>query len=147
MLKTCNICWWIVALYNPTDIYWPKFKHFSDPKEKPWKEICYIYQCNKCKATVWCHEDSKKPFWILANKETKRARHLCHELLDPIWKKEQKWDYKSWSRWKRRKELYWKIAKHMWIPYEKMHFGMFNIEQCRVAYKFILIIKKELWQT
>lgn len=143
MIEECNICWWEVKMYNPTEIYWVWYKHYSDAKDKPWKEVWYIYKCLKCKATVWCHKDTNKPFWTLADKETKRARHLCHELLDPLWKCKEDWNHNKWSRWKERTRLYQIIADKMWIPFDDMHFWMFNIEQCRVAYKIILEYKKK----
>ena len=39
--------------------------------------------------------------------------------------------------------LYKLLSEHMDIHINKTHFGMFNIEQCRVAYKFFLDYKKQ----
>jgi len=112
------------------EIYWKNY----------WKSyMCYL--CRDCDAYVWCHNNTRKPFWTLANRETRRARHLCHELLDPLWKKKADGDHNKWSRWKERKRLYWIIAEKMWINYKDMHFWMFDIEECRKAY---LIIKNNL---
>jgi len=138
MIKTCNICKWEVKMFNPSDIYWNWYKHYSDSKEKPWKMVWYIYKCLNCNATVWCHKDTNKPFWTLADKETKNARHKCHELLDPLWKCKKDWNHNKWSRGKERKRLYKLISEYMNIPFEKTHFWMFDIKQCRIAYLFIL---------
>lgn len=143
MIKICNLCWWEVRLFNPSKIYWPNYKHHTDPKEKPWKAVWFIYKCLKCHATVWCHNDTTKPYWTLADKKTKKARNYCHNLLDPLWKIEQTWDYKTWLRWKRRKKLYKMLANKMNLPEEKTHFWMFDIAQCRIAYKIILEYKKK----
>lgn len=139
MIKICNLCWWLVYLYNPSRIYWNKYKHFSDSWY--WISASYVYQCFDCRARVWCHWTSKKPLWTLADKETRNARHLCHELLDPLWKIKQSWDYKTWLRWKKRKQLYWLLSKHMWISMKETHFWMFDIKQCRIAYMFFLKYK------
>lgn len=104
--------------------------------------MCYF--CKDCDAYVWTHNNTEKPYWTLANKETRNARHLCHELLDPLWKNVWEWDYKSGTRWEERKRLYKMIAEKMNIPIEEMHFGMFDIEKCREAYRIILSYKKSL---
>lgn len=143
MIKECNLCWWEVKLFNPSEVYWPRFKHYNDSSEKPWERISFIYKCLKCSATVWCHKNTKKPFWTLADKETRNARHLCHNLLDPIWKKEKTWNHNKWSRGEKRKELYKLLSEYMKIDFNKTHFWMFSIEQCRIAYKFFLNYKKE----
>lgn len=131
MIKTCNICWWDVELLTAEQLYWEKYSHLKS----------YHYRCTKCSATVGCHWKTKNPFWILADKKTKFARHKCHELLDPLWKCEKDWDFKSWSRWRKRRYFYKMISRHLNIPIEDTHFGMFTIEQCREAYLFILKYK------
>lgn len=141
MINKCNLCWWDVFLYNPSEIYWNKYKHINDLWD--WIPTSFIYQCMECKARVWCHWDSKKPLWTLADKKTRNARNLCHKLLDPLWKIKQSWNYKTWLQWKERKRLYKLLSKHMNIPIEKTHFGMFTIEQCRIAYRFFLNYKKK----
>jgi len=140
MIKECNLCWWSVSLYNPSVIYWPRYKHHNDKWSG--KSASYIYQCSSCKARVWCHGDTKKPFGTLADKETRNARHLTHELLDPIWKSESDGDHNKWSRWKARKKLYKMLSIKMWIPFKQTHMWMFTIEQCRIAYQIILDYKK-----
>ena len=138
-MEKCNLCWWEVLLKNPSEIYWKKYKHILD--DWPWVPISFIYECQQCKATVWCHNETTIPFWTLADKETKNARHKCHELLDPLWKCEKDWDYKSWTRWEKRKEFYKMISEYLNIPLEETHFWMFDIEKCRQVYLFILKYK------
>ena len=135
MIKECNICWWEVKMFNPSEIYWIWFKHFTDPVEKSWKKIWFIYMCLKCKAKVSCHNDTIEPMWTLADKKTAIARHFCHELLDPIWKNK--------NNNLKRKDLYKLLSEYMWIPFYKTHFWMFNIEECRIAYLYILKYKKD----
>ena len=132
MIKICNLCWWDVKLLTAKQLYWEEYSHLKS----------YHYRCTKCSATVGCHWNTKNPFWTLADKKTKFARHKCHELLDPLWKGEKDWDFKSWSRWKKRRYFYKMISNHLKIPIEDTHFGMFTIEQCREAYLFILKYKK-----
>ena len=135
-ISECNLCGGAVKLLHPTKAYGSKYKHHSDPESTPGKAISFIYRCVKCDAQVWCHWDSTKPFWTLADKKTRDARHQVHLLLDPIWKKEKSGNYKTWSRGKRRKELYKLLSKHLDIPLDKTHMWMFTIEQCREAYVF-----------
>lgn len=121
---------------------------FCENKEIYWRNywesyMCYL--CKDCDAYVWTHNNTRKPFWTMANKETRKARNMCHKLLDPLWKEKWEWDYKSWSKWEERKRLYRILAKEMKIKYDDMHFWMFNIEQCREAYLIIhnkIILKK-----
>ena len=141
MIEKCNLCWGKVKIFNPSDIYWIWYKHHNDPKEKPWKCVSFIYKCLNCSATVWCHGDTNRPFWTLANKETKNARHMVHNLLDPLWKCKSTWNHNRWSRGKERKRLYRLLSDHMGIPPEDTHMWMFNIKQCRVAYLFFLKYK------
>lgn len=136
-IDLCNLCWGGVKLLHPSEAYWKKYKHHSDPDDLPWIAISFIYRCKDCNAQVGCHGDSKKPFWTLADKETRNARHQVHWILDPIWKQETAGDYKSWSRGKRRKELYRLISEHFNIPLEKTHIWMFDLQKCRETYVFI----------
>ena len=128
MIEICNICGSKVSLLTSEQLYWSKYSHLKS----------FHYRCDNCWATVWYHWNTTEPFWTLADKATKNARHKYHELLDPLWKCEKDWDYKSWTRWNKRRELYAIIANEMKLSKEETHFWKFNIEQCRVAYKIIL---------
>ena len=142
MIDKCNLCWWEVILLNPWQAYWSRYKHHTDDGE--WIPISYIYRCKECSWQVWCHWSTEKPLGTLADKETRNARHLTHKLLDPLWENSGKGNYKSWSRWKRRRELYKMIWKEMWIEKDCMHIWMFDINKCREAYRIILDYKKTL---
>ena len=127
--------------------YCNKEAYFWENKIIYWKNYWKSYMCYYCKdcdASVGTHNNTDKPFGFMANKLTRNARHSCHELLDPLWKIKPDWNYNKWSKWKERKKLYMLIANHMWIDFDKMHFWMFNVEECRIAYKFILEYKKNI---
>ena len=127
----CPFCWKKAKFCENKEVYWRNY----------WKSyMCYL--CKDCDAYVWTHNNTKKAYWTMANKETRNARHLCHKILDPLWQCKTDWNHNNWSRWKERKRLYKMIADKMWIPFEEMHFWMFNIDKCRIAYKIILEYKK-----
>ena len=91
-----------------------------------------VYRC-ACGAYVGCHPDTRIPLGYPAGPETRRARRLLHnDRLDPLWKK---------ARPGRRKKLrvaaYGYLAERMGIPREQVHTGMFTIEQCREAWRYL----------
>jgi len=45
-----------------------------------------VYLCRKCDAYVGCHNNSRKPLGIMANKETRDWRMKAHKVFDPLWK-------------------------------------------------------------
>lgn len=44
------------------------------------------YWCKNCDAYVGCHNNTREPLGIMANKELRQLRIKCHELFDELWK-------------------------------------------------------------
>lgn len=76
-------------------------------------------------AYVGTHKDGK-PFGTLADAETRKARSLAHQAFDKIWK--DKLLYRS--------EAYRVLSKHMNLPPEKTHIGMFSDAQANEVVAF-----------
>lgn len=45
-----------------------------------------VWVCFDCDAYVGCHKNTKKPLGTMADKETREARRMAHDALDPIWR-------------------------------------------------------------
>ena len=45
-----------------------------------------VWLCNPCDAYVGCHNNTRKPLGVMANKETREWRKKAHAAFDPIWK-------------------------------------------------------------
>jgi hypothetical protein len=47
-----------------------------------------IWLCTnkECRAYVGCHQNTKRPKGTFADRETRKARMLAHQAIDPIWK-------------------------------------------------------------
>ena len=99
-------------------------------KEAPWvnnKEVygrqygkSYMcYYCKDCDAYVGCHENSKRPLGIMANKELRSWRQKAHLAIDHWWK----------VYGKKRSVVYGKLATH--FDKEYVHIGESNIEECK----------------
>ena len=59
---------------------------------------------------------------------------LCHGLFDPFWRGKPKAQ-------KKRQDLYFWLSKQLDIPFEDCHFGHFNLERLRAAYRILLGIQ------
>lgn len=85
----------------------------------PWD---LIWHCGSCLAFVGCHQGTDVPMGLMANRDTRHARYMAHETLDPLW------------RGKRaiaeRAEVYAWIAAFLGIAPEVAHISMLNEEQC-----------------
>ena len=79
-----------------------------------------IYLCIICGAYVGCHPGSTRPLGTPADRATRTARHMAHQVFDPLWKS---------KRMTRRAAYAW-LSRQMGLPPEKTHIGMFNQEQC-----------------
>lgn len=75
-------------------------------------------------AYVGTHKDGK-PLGTLADSETRTARSLAHRSFDKIWK----------DKLLSRSDAYAVLSKHMNLPPEKTHIGMFNVEQSEEVVK------------
>ena len=96
----------------------------------------YCYCCTSCGAYVGTHKPRpREAMGILANAEMREWKKKCHALFDPFWQQAKK------GRQILRKNLYIRLAGEMGIDVPDCHFGYFNMEQLKRAYK---ILKK--WQ-
>ncbi len=84
-----------------------------------------------CDAYVGCHRHSGWPKGTLANGELRLWRRSVHGQFDPIWT-----SYRG-DKSKARSALYVWLADKMGIQLKNCHIGMFTIEQCEQAIKFI----------
>lgn len=132
---TCTKCGMISRLTNGEEIY----QHRPDLYAKN------FYICDCCGGYVGCHGATTKPLGTPADAELRNARNHVHKVLDPIWQsaadsgaygpKDQKAAFII-SR-AARGRVYTYLAHHMGIEKELCHTGMFNIEDCRAAWKIL----------
>jgi len=77
-----------------------------------------IWLCKPCDAYVGCHENTKKPLGVMANRETREWRVKAHEAFDPIWK-EKVMTRQGGYKWLRER-----LGR-------RIHIGESDIETCR----------------
>lgn len=117
--KKCNLCGGKVIYVSNERIYGKKYGSG------------YCFLCTKCNAYVGTHiPQPKKALGLLADETMRKGKIMCHSIFDPLWKGKKRAHYK-------RLRLYKKLAKEMDIPIEYCHFGYFDIEQLRKAYRII----------
>ena len=78
--------------------------------------------CNNfphCDAYVGC-DDSGIPLGRLARPELRRKRKEAHEVVDQLWKK----------GYMKRQNMYKELWKHLGLPKEYTHIGMFGLNTC-----------------
>lgn len=93
----------------------------------------FFWKCDKCDATCGCHPKRMTPLGYPADSKTRAARRQLHNLrLDPLWKEQPTHRQKF-----ERSRIYAFLAKKMGLPPEQTHTGMFTVEQCREAWKFL----------
>ena len=69
-----------------------------------------------------------------ADQETRTLRNQCHKAFDPMWKSGPVFARpNAGGRHARRITAYEWLAEKMGLAIDKMHFGMFNADQCREA--------------
>ena len=76
---------------------------------------------------VGTHRKSGEALGVLANKEHRRLKILCHRYFDPHWK----------ERGNDRSALYQRLSDEMGISLEECHFGMFSFGQLREALEIV----------
>lgn len=95
-----------------------------------------LYQCDTCLALVGMHtdeENKKAPKGLLADSETRQMRKRCHDIFDPMWKKEHR----------TRSEAYNYLSAVMGLPKSMAHFACFDYATCQ---KFInLMATRQEW--
>lgn len=84
------------------------------------KSYGMIYLCRKCDAYCGVHKGTKVSLGRLANKELRHWKKEAHKYFDATWKKKRN-----------RSEMYARLAKHLELPPEYCHIGMFSIETCK----------------
>ncbi len=77
--------------------------------------MCWL--CEKCRAYVGCHNNSKKSLGTPANSELRELRKKCHSLIDPLWR--------NYS--KKRKDVYSELKRNTGVS----HIGESSIEDCK----------------
>lgn len=131
---TCPACAAVARLTTGVEVY----PHRPDLHDKP------IWLCDRCGAYVGCHPGGTEPLGTPAGRKLRAARSLLHErMLDPLWKTaDVSVDYEPESdrarlkiRMKARKRVYAFLADRLRIPQDDCHTGMFDIEQCRAAWR------------
>lgn len=91
----------------------------------------YCYLCLNCGAYVGTHKPHpKEALGLLADERMRTGKIMCHELFDAMWKGKK-------HKKRERDDLYRWLAGEMGIPEEDCHFGYFNIDQLRQAYRIL----------
>ena len=72
----CNICCSVEITFTTNDTVYGK----------TYGKWPYIYRCEGCKAYVGCHEGTKIPLGVLADRSTRNLRVKAHEELDKLWR-------------------------------------------------------------
>lgn len=123
--EICNICGGNVIYTSNSRIYG---REYGSGK-------CYL--CTACGAYVGTHKPRpKEALGLLADENMRTGKKMCHSIFDAKWKGKQK------SR-KKRNDLYLWLSKNMGIPLNECHFGYFDLNQLREAYKILLKIKDQ----
>lgn len=116
---TCNICGGEVIYTTNDKIYGKKYGSG------------YCYLCTKCGAYVGTHEPMPEvALGLLANKQMRIGKMMCHDLFDGFWQGKKKASSK-------RQRLYKYLAKELDIPIKDCHFGYFDLDMLRKAYKVL----------
>jgi uncharacterized protein YlaI len=83
-----------------------------------------MYLCRKCDARVGCHQNTRTPLGIMANKELREWRMKAHAVVDPLWK----------SGELSRGEVYQILKEHFG---KVIHIGETNVETCKKIIEFL----------
>jgi hypothetical protein len=113
-----------------------------------------IWKCDGCQGYVGCHEGGAKPLGTPAGVVLRQARSTLHDrCVDPIWKNaaacpayaDKRKDLNAVADITRaaRGRTYDYLAHHMNLTREQCHIGMFDLDQCRQAWKILFGIKYE----
>ena len=124
--KVCNLCGGPVEYVSNAMIYGRQYGSG------------FCYRCRACGAYVGTHKPQPhKALGILANAEMREWKQKCHNLFDPFWQGHK-------DRQRRRKNLYIRLAGEMGIDVQDCHFGYFNMDQLKRAYKILERWKESL---
>jgi hypothetical protein len=82
---------------------------------------------------VGTYADNKTSLGRVADKELRSLKRQGHNCFDPLWKTKR--------HFKSQRLAYKWLSKKMNIPLEETHFGMFDIDQCKMAIGFCQNLK------
>lgn len=88
-----------------------------------------IWYCHEDQAWVGCHPNTEIALGTLANKQLRNARKRCKRMLNSLWMPE--------GAPMKRSEAYKWLSEAMDLRLAKTYVGMFNIEQCNLAYDLV----------
>lgn len=83
-----------------------------------------IWLCKPCDAYVGCHNNTRKPLGVLANRELREWRKKAHAKFDPLWKNGKM----------NRDKAYGVLRKEFG---RDIHIGESDIETCKHIINFI----------
>ncbi len=101
-----------------------------------------FWKCDRCGAYCGVHKKTWEPLGTPAGPELREARGFVHGVLDPIWA--HAWtlypdgagNRKALQQVARGRVYAW-LADRMGLEQRNCHTAMFDIEQCRVAYRLL----------
>ena len=115
----CNLCGGRVE-------YVPNRKVYGIKRGSGW-----CYRCTEGGADVGTHVPRpKEAFGLLADDRMRLGKQFCHRLFD------RRWLGAPNKRKERTRQYEW-LAGRMGIPVEECHFGYFDLEQLRLAYRIL----------
>ena len=118
--EICRYCGGVIRLVPARAVYGSAVKRLGLEKE-------YLYQCQNCNARVGCHKGTTRPLGHVANETLRLKRMETHQVFDAFWK------HKGMSR---TKGYRW-LAGQMGLPLADCHFGYFDLQQLRQAYRLL----------
>jgi hypothetical protein len=98
------------------------------------KSYGMIYLCKPCDAYCGVHKGTNNSLGIVANKELRYWKKQAHYYFDLIWKEKHE----------TRSNLYQHLSKHLNIPIEYTHIGMFSIKTCKEVIDYSKMILNDL---
>lgn len=98
------------------------------------KSYGMIYLCTPCNAYVGVHKNSDKALGRLANVELRYWKKEAHKYFDIIWKEKHE----------KRPALYKHLSRHLGLPSEYTHIGMFSIDTCKKVVDWSKMILNDL---
>lgn len=117
--KTCSLCGGPVIFTSNAVIYGREYGSGR----------CYL--CTKCGAFVGTHKPwPREAMGLLADERMRKGKKLCHSLFDAFWRGKPKAQ-------KKRQDLYFWLSRQLDIPFEDCHFGHFDLERLRAAYRIL----------
>lgn len=111
---SCPYCGGPVTLTSNAAIYGSEYGRWP-----------YVYLCKPCDAYVGLHPATDLPLGTLANAQLRNARKTSKSAFHALMER----------RDMKRGDAYAWLSGRMGIPKAEAHFGMFDLERCRAAYR------------